>query len=111
MFAGDGANFFVKSYLVTLAVGNAPHQPHSFKFRWPWLHYSEESDTAYSCIIAYSEGNLQSVGGIGSTYISKGYNNWKVAAVKFSSHEVSVCHKNAALKTVTHPSTHKDIAR
>ena len=29
--------------------------------------------------------------------------------MKFSSHKVSVCHKNAALETVTLPSTHKDI--
>ena len=49
-----------------------------------------ESDTAYRCIIAYNEGKLQSGGGIESTYISKSYNNWKDAAVKFSSHEVSV---------------------
>ena len=60
----------------TPAVGNAPHQPLSFKFRWSWLHYSEESDTAlFNCVNAYSEGKLQSVGGIESTYISKGYNN------------------------------------
>ena len=98
--------FFVKK-LPTPAVSDAPHQPLSFKFRWSWLHYSEESDKAYRCIIAYSEGKLQSVGGIESTYTSKGYNNWKDAAVKFSSHEVSVYHKNAALKTITLPSTQK----
>ena len=122
---------FLREKLPTPAVGDAPHQPLSFKpkryfgkkvivkrsfqpqwfSRWPWLHYSEESDTAYcfNCVKAYSEGKLQSVGGMESTYISKGYSNWKDAAVKFSSHEVSGCHKNAVLKTVTLPSTHKDI--
>ena len=75
--------------LLTPAVGDAPHTS-LIKFRWPWLHYSEESNTACRCIIAYSEGKLQSVGGIESTYISKGYNNWKDAAVILSSHEVSV---------------------
>ena len=61
---------FLREKLPTPAVGDAPHQPRSFKFRWPWLHYSEGSDTAYRCIIAYSEGKLQSVGGVESTYIS-----------------------------------------
>ena len=63
---------FLREKLPMPAVGDAPHQPLSFKFRWRWLHYSEESDTAYRCIIADSEGKLRSVGGIGSTYITKG---------------------------------------
>ena len=62
---------FLREKLPTPAVGDAPHQPLSFKFRWPWLHYSEESDTAYRCIIAYSEGKIAVCGRyIESTYIS-----------------------------------------
>ena len=123
---------FLRKKLPTPEIGSAPHQPLSFKYpkrefgkkvivkrsfqsqwfsRWSWLHYNEEKDAAYyfNCVKAYKEGKLQSVGCVESTYISKGYNNWKDAAVKFSAHEDSACYKTAILKTITIPSTHADI--
>lgn len=113
-------------------IGSKPHQPSSFKFpkrefgkkavvkrsflphwfqRWPWLHYSEDKDAVFCfvCVKAYSEKKLDSIGTLESTYISSGYTNWKDACVKFPNHEMSRCHKDAVLKTVTLPATTQNV--
>lgn len=112
-------------------IGDRPHQP-AFKFpnrefgkskvvrrsfqpqwfkRWPWLHYKEDTDSVYCfvCVKAYSNNLLLSVGSLESTYISSGYTNWKDACVKFPNHELSKCHKDSVLKTVTLPATTRDV--
>ena len=43
-------------------------------------------------------------------FISKGFNNWKDASVKFKEHESSNCHKDSMIVTVDLPSSVKDIA-
>ena len=116
----------------TPPIDDKPHQPRNFKFpkrsfgkktvvqrafqsqwfsRWKWLHYVEESDAVfcYTCVKAYSENKLFSVGILESTYISTGYTNWKDACVKFAAHEASQCHKDSVLKTITLPATTRDI--
>ena len=42
--------------------------------------------------------------------MSKGFNNWKDASVKFKEHESSNCHKDSMIVTVDLPSSVKDIA-
>ena len=42
-------------------------------------------------------------------FISKGFNNWKDACVKFKEHESSNCHKDSVVVTVDLPSSVKDI--
>ena len=43
-------------------------------------------------------------------FISKGFNNWKDASVKFKEHESSNCHKDSVVVTVDLLSSVKDIA-
>ena len=43
-------------------------------------------------------------------FISKGFNNWKDAGVKFKEHESSNCHKDSVVVTVDLPSSVTDIA-
>ena len=43
-------------------------------------------------------------------FISTGFSNWKDATVKFANHASSKCHEEAVLKTITLPSTCKNIA-
>ena len=87
-------------------VGSKPHQPlvnfkfpyrefgkqklvkrafqHSWFAKWKWLHYEEDMDKAfcYNCIQAYKEDKLRA-SNLELAFISKGFNNWKDASVKF----------------------------
>ena len=112
--------------------GDKPHQPKSLRFphrefgktsvvkcsfqhqrfdRWSWLHYDEERDLSYcfTCIVAYHNNHLHSVGKLEQSFISTGFSNWKDAIAKFSKHQDSWCHQQAVLKTVTLPSTTADV--
>ena len=114
-------------------VGSKPHQPlvnfkfpyrefgkqklvkrafqHSWFAKWKWLHYEEDMDKAfcYNCIQAYKEDKLRA-SNLELAFISKGFNNWKDASVKFKEHESSNCHKDSMIVTVDLPSSVKDIA-
>ena len=114
-------------------VGSKPHQPlvnfkfpyrefgkqklvkrafqHSWFAKWKWLHYEEDMDKAicYNCIQAYEEDKLRA-SNLELAFISKGFNNWKDASVKFKEHESSNCHKDSMIVTVDLPSSVKDIA-
>ena len=114
-------------------VGSKPHQPlvnfqfpyrefgkqklvkrafqHSWFAKWKWLHYEEDMDKAfcYNCIQAYKEEKLRA-SNLELAFISKGFNNWKDASVKFKEHESSNCHKDSMIVTVDFPSSVKDIA-
>ena len=114
-------------------VGSKPHQPlvnfkfpyrefgkqklvkrafqHSWFAKWKWLHYEEDMDNAfcYNCIQAYKEDKLRA-SNLELAFISKGFNNWKDASVKFKEHESSNCHKDSMIVTVDLPSSVKDIA-
>ena len=115
-----------------LLIGERPHQLISFNFpprefgqktitkrsfqakwfsRWPWLHYSEETDSVFCfhCIKAYSQNKLLGVPNVEKTCISTGFTNWKEATTRFVSHEASRCHKDAVLKMITLPATTHDI--
>ena len=116
-----------------LDVGSKPHQPlvnfkfpyrefgkqklvkrafqHSWFAKWKWLHYEEDMDKAfcYNCIQAYKEDKLRA-SNLELAFISKGFNNWKDASVKFKEHESSNCHKDSMIVTVDLPSSVKDIA-
>ena len=114
-------------------VGSKPHQPlvnskfpyrefgkqklvkrafqHSWFAKWKWLHYEEDMYKAfcYNCIQAYKEDKLRA-SNLELAFISKGFNNWKDASVKFKEHESSNCHKDSMIVTVDLPSSVKDIA-
>ena len=63
----------------------------------------------YNCIQAYKEDKLRA-STLELAFISKGFNNWKDASVKFKEHESSNCHKDSMIVTVDLPSSVKDIA-
>ena len=63
----------------------------------------------YNCIQAYKEDKLRA-SNLELAFISKGFNNWKDASVKFKEHESSNCHKDSMIVTVDLPSSVKDIA-
>ena len=77
---------------------------HSWFAKWKWLHYEEDMDKAfcYNCIQAYKEDKLRA-SNLESAFISKGFNNWKDASVKFKEHESSNCHKDSMIVTVDLP--------
>ena len=60
-------------------------------------------------IKAYKEDKLRTPN-LELVFISKGFNNWKDASVKFKEHESSNCHKDSVVVTVDLPSFVKDIA-
>ena len=74
---------------------------------FPWPHYDVNKDATFCfiCIKAYVEKKLESVSNLEATYTSAGYTNWKDVCVKFENHEANACHKDAVLKTITHPAT------
>ena len=84
---------------------------HSWFAKWKWLHKEEDMDKAfcYNCIQAYKEDKLRA-SNLELAFISKGFNNWKDASVKFKEHESSNCHKDSMIVTVDLPSSVKDIA-
>ena len=115
----------------SLSVGDSPHQPRKFLFpkrefgvksivrrsfqaswfdTWKWLHYDEESDTAFchTCIKAFKEKKLFS-NSCDPSFIRKGFHNWKDATLKFRAHESSNTHKEAILKVVTLPKTTRNV--
>ena len=63
----------------------------------------------YNCIQAYKEDKLRA-SNLELAFISKGFNNWKDASVKFKEHESSNCHKDSMIVTVDLLSSVKDIA-
>ena len=63
----------------------------------------------YNCIQAYKEDKLRA-SNLELAFISKGFNNWNDAGVKFKEHESSNCHKDSMIVTVDLPSSVKDIA-
>ena len=113
-------------------VGDEPHQPKSFIFpqrefgktsivkrsfqcqwfdRWSWLHYDEDRDCCFcfTCIVAFQNNHLCSVGNLEKSFISTGFLNWKDAIAKFNKHQASRCHQEAVLKTITLPATTRDV--
>ena len=84
---------------------------HSWFAKWKWLHYEEDMNKAfcYNCIQAYKEDKLRA-SNLELAFISKVFNNWKDASVKFKEHESSNCHKDSMIVTVDLPSFVKDIA-
>ena len=112
-------------------VGSKPHQPlvnfkfpyrefgkqklvkrafqHSWFAKWKWLHYEEDMDKAfcYNCIQAYKEDKLRA-SNLELAFISKGFNNWKDASVKFKEHESSNCHKDSMINNKKRSHTQLD---
>ena len=82
-------------------------QMRSCKSHWfeafPWLHYRLESDTVicYFCANQDLKGNLSSATKKETTFISKGFHNWKRATEHFRSHQSSECHKVAMTFEIT----------
>ena len=75
------------------------------------MHYEEDTlikPFCYNCIQAYKEDKLRTTN-LELAFISKGFNNWKDASVKFKKHELSNCHKDFVVVTVALPSSVKDI--
>ena len=76
-------------------------QMRSCKSQWfeafPWLHYRPESYTVicYICANQDLKGNLISATKKETTFLSKGFRNWKKATEYFKSHQSSECHKVA----------------
>ena len=63
----------------------------------------------FVCVVAYQKNLLQSAHCFEQAFISTGFSNWKDAIAKFSKHEVSRCHKDSVLKTITLPATTRDV--
>ena len=76
------------------------------------VHYRENDDavTCIVCMSARKEGRLKWSSNLDTTFISRGFSNWKDASVKFANHEKSNCLQEAALKTVTIPATTSNVA-
>ena len=82
------------------AFGEAKKIHHSFQSKWfdkyKWLHYSEARDAAYcyTCKTADEQKKLRTKYKE-SSFISRGFTNWKDGTVGFNKHESSECHKEA----------------
>ena len=86
---------------------NRSFQPNWFS-DYPWLHYSEESDsvTCFICSKQNAAGTLISASKKEMTFISHGFSNWKKALTRFKEHQTSECHKLAVDFEVNIPQTH-----
>ena len=120
--------------MVIHGVGERAHQPTTIKFQkrhfgqkkpvqrsfqaswfriWPWLHYVEDEDKVlcHICTRAFKLNQLSSTR-LDTSFITKGYTNWKDATAKksgFSQHETSDCHREAVARLITLPATTKDV--
>ena len=119
------------SRLPAPAIGDRAHQPSSVHFpqhefgktsvvncfqrkwfeRWSWLHYDQDRDLAFCflCVVACQKNLLQTAHCLEQAFISAGFSNWKDATAEFSKHEVSRCHKDSMLRTITLPATTCDV--
>lgn len=52
-----------------------------------------------------------SVRNVEDTFISRGFNNWKLATSVFQQHELSSCHKEAIGKIITLPVMILDVSK
>ena len=93
--------------------GKSSRVKHSFQQqwfqRWPWLHYNKGRNLAFcfTCVVAYKNNHLHSTPFL---VISTGFSYRKDAVTKFTKHENSQCHKDAVFKTISLPSTSKDVS-
>jgi hypothetical protein len=80
--------------------------------KWSWLHYIEEQDAVlcFTCAQASNHKMLQWSSNFDSSFISKGFTNWKDATVKFGLHASSKCHKEAVLKMIELPNSSVNVA-
>ena len=65
----------------------------------------------FTCVVASMNKLLHSVSSLEQTFISTGFCNWKDATTKVAKHEASQCHKEAVLKSVTLPSSMRNIGK
>lgn len=76
--------------------------------RYQWIQYNKEADKAFCSLCR--QANMQNLLLFSTkkkdTFIATGFSNWKKALEKFSAHEKSQCHREAATKlaSVTHVS-------
>jgi len=78
--------------------------------KWKWLHYNEDDDVAFChlCVTALVTNKIKWNKGE-STFVSRGYSNWKDVIMAFKKHEGLDCHRNALEAIVTLPSQCQDI--
>ncbi len=69
---------------------------------WKWLHWdsSKEAVLCHTCVQAMEAGKLIFSRNTESSFLSKGFQNWKDATRLFRAHELSKCHKEAVEKIV-----------
>lgn len=76
--------------------------------RYQWIQYNKEADKAFCSLCR--QANMQNLLLFSTkkedTFIATGFSNWKKALEKFSAHEKSQCHREAATKlaSLTHVS-------
>ena len=77
--------------------------------KWPWLHYCEDIDVVFCCIciLALRQKKMQLNRG-DTSFVSKGFSNWKDGTIGFKNHEASASHKEALQVTLL-PTTCSDI--
>ena len=77
--------------------------------KWTWLHYCENADVVFchTCVLALKQKKMQLNRG-DTSFVSKGFSNWKDATIGFRNHESSISHKEALQVSVL-PNTCSDI--
>lgn len=78
--------------------------------KWPWLHYCEDADVVFChiCILALRQKKMQLNRG-DTSFVSKGFSNWKDGTIGFKNHEASASHKEALQVVILLPTTCSDI--
>ena len=115
----------------SITLASKPHQPRNFRFprrefgkktiiqrafqpswfdRFAWLHYDEARDAAFChiCCSASTQKRLKT-SHKESTFLLRGFTNWKDGTVCFSKHEMSDCHKEAVQAMIVRPQTVRDV--
>ena len=77
--------------------------------KWTWLHYCESTDVVFchTCVLALKQKKMQRNRG-DTSFVSKGFSNWKGATIGFRNHKGSISHKEALQVTVLQ-TTYSDI--
>ena len=95
--------------------GKSAPKGYSFQAKWfdtwKWLHWDDGKKTVlcHVCAVAWYSGKLTFSKNAESSFITKGFQNWKDATRIFHDHERSKCHTEAVERLVKLPLTTPDV--